>query len=88
MVVTACPCLPRAANRGSSDGSGTRIPSATGPVYLVRAVSIVPFMRAELPFLRRCEVFVYPIGPILIALVLSLPVKLNATEIVVFTYFG
>uniref|UniRef100_A0A7S4B082 Uncharacterized protein n=1 Tax=Chrysotila carterae TaxID=13221 RepID=A0A7S4B082_CHRCT len=46
----------------------------------------------ELPFLRSCEVFVYPIGAICAAYVCSLPfvwyAGLNCTEIVADVYFG
>ena len=43
---------------------------------------------SELPFLQRCECFVYPIAGILVLLILSLPFGFNATHAVVYMYFG
>ena len=43
---------------------------------------------SELPFLHHCEVFVYPIALIVVALVLSLLVNLNCTATVAYIYFG
>lgn len=40
--------------------------------------------RAELPFLHRCECFVYPIALIGIGFVLSLPFKFNPTAVVAY----
>ena len=42
---------------------------------------------SELPFLHRCECFVYPIAIVLLAFVLSLPLGINATQWVVSIYF-
>jgi len=42
---------------------------------------------STLPFLRRCEYFVYPIAPILALYALSLPLNLNCTGLVVGWYF-
>ena len=43
---------------------------------------------SEMPFLQRCEVFVYPIALVLLALVLSLPLGVNGTATVVYMYFA
>jgi hypothetical protein len=43
---------------------------------------------SELPFLQRCECFVYPVALILLAFVLSLPLGLNCTTAVSYIYFG
>ena len=43
---------------------------------------------AELPFLQRCECFVYPIALVLLAFVLSLPLGINCTATVAWIYFG
>ena len=43
---------------------------------------------SELPFLHRCECFVYPIALVLLAFVVSLPFNFNATETVARVYFG
>ena len=43
---------------------------------------------SELPFLRRPEYFVYPIGPLLVGYLLSLLLRVNCTEILVDWYFG
>ncbi len=43
---------------------------------------------SELPFLHRCEIFVYPIAGILLVLLLSLPLGLNCTATVAYIYFG
>lgn len=43
---------------------------------------------SELPFLHHCEVFVYPIALVVVALVLSLLVNLNCTATVAYIYFG
>jgi len=43
---------------------------------------------SELPFLHRCECFVYPIALIGIGFVLSLPFKFNPTAVVAYIYFG
>ena len=43
---------------------------------------------SELPFLRRCECFVYPIAPLALLYVLSLPLNLNCTGLIVGWYFG
>ena len=43
---------------------------------------------SELPFLHRCEVFVYPIALVLLAFVLCTVFKFNATVAVAYTYFG
>lgn len=43
---------------------------------------------SELPFLRRCEYFVYPIAPIVVVYVLFLLLNINCTGLVVGWYFG
>lgn len=43
---------------------------------------------SELPFLHRCECFVYPIVGVLLLFALSLPLGINATQWVVSIYFG
>ena len=43
---------------------------------------------SELPFLHRCECFVYPIALVLVAFVLSLPLKFNCSATVAYIYFG
>ena len=43
---------------------------------------------SELPFLRRCECFVYPIAAVCVVYVLSLLLGLNCTSIVAYIYFG
>ena len=43
---------------------------------------------SELPFLHRCECFVYPIALVLLAFVVSLPFNFNATVWVARYYFG
>ena len=39
---------------------------------------------AELPFLHRCEFFIYPIALVLLAFVLSLPLNFNCTATVAY----
>ena len=43
---------------------------------------------SELPFLHRCECFIYPIALVLVAFVLSLPLKFNCSATVAYIYFG
>ena len=43
---------------------------------------------SEMPFLHKCEVFVYPIALVLLAAVLALLVGVNCTGLVVYLYFG
>lgn len=43
---------------------------------------------SELPFLHRCECFIYPVAAIGIAYPLSLLLGLNCTSIAAETYFG
>ena len=43
---------------------------------------------SEMPFLHKCEVFVYPIALVLLAFALSLPLGINCTATVVYIYFG
>ena len=43
---------------------------------------------SELPFLRRAECFVYPIGAVLLAYVFSLVCMMNVTSFVTRIYFG
>jgi len=43
---------------------------------------------SELPFLRRCEAFVYPIAPVLLGWFLSIIGGLNCTSLVAYIYFG
>jgi len=43
---------------------------------------------SELPFLHRCEFFIYPIALVLLAFVLSLPLNFNCTATVAYIYFG
>ena len=41
-----------------------------------------------MPFLTKCEVFVYPIALVLLAFALSLPLGVNCSALVVYIYFG
>ena len=43
---------------------------------------------SELPFLRRCECFVYPIAAIFVAYVFALLLGANCTGVVAYIYFG
>jgi len=43
---------------------------------------------SELPFLRRCECFVYPIGVVILAYAFSLLLGFNCTSVVANIYFG
>ena len=43
---------------------------------------------SELPFLSRCEVFVYPIALVPVALVISLGLRFNVTSAAVVWYLG
>jgi hypothetical protein len=43
---------------------------------------------SELPFLNRCECFIYPVALVLLAFVLLLPLKFNCTVTVAYVYFG
>ena len=43
---------------------------------------------SEMPFLTKCEVFVYPIALVLLAFALSLPLGVNCSALVVYIYFG
>ena len=43
---------------------------------------------SEMPFLHKCEIFVYPIALVLLAFVLSLPLGINCTATIAYIYFG
>jgi hypothetical protein len=67
-----------------------------GPALLSNALYAVAFSTyhyltflgySELPFLHRCECFVYPIVGVLLAFALSLPLGINATQWVASIYF-
>ena len=77
------------------------LPLLLQPGFLVRVLSNVLYAAAfsayhyltflgysQLPFLTRCEVFVYPIGLVALALALSLPLGLDCTSVIVYIYFG
>lgn len=73
------------------DGTGY-IPALLSDSLFATAFAVYHYLIflgfSELPFIKRAELFLYPIVLVLLALVLAVPLQVNATRIVVYVYFG
>ena len=77
------------------------LPLLLRPGFLARVLSNLLFAAAfsayhyltflgysEMPFLHKCEVFVYPIALVLVGAVLATLLGINCTGLIVYIYFG